>query len=244
MIDAQTYLEHIRRDGTRIAEVADGKLKEEVPSCPGNTVESLLLHVGGVVLFWTGALENNAPAQPDFKRLEGDILDAYKREFDIFVNTLQGHDPDEEAWVWGYDPHVRFWYRRAAQELSIHRWDFENAVDRPLPIDPTLAADGVDELLEEFGPKPDRFPDVKGASERFGGNGERLRFEATDIDRTWAITAQPERFDVASDGDGDVTARGTASDLNLFVWGRVSPSALDASGDTSLLDRWNERVKI
>ncbi len=51
MINAQTYLEHIKRDGARIAEVADGHLKDLVPSCPGNTVDSLLLHVGGVILF-------------------------------------------------------------------------------------------------------------------------------------------------------------------------------------------------
>lgn len=244
MINAQTYLEHIRRDGERIAEVADGHLKDAVPSCPGNTVESLLLHVGGVILFWTGALRNNGPAQPDFKRLEGDILDAYKREFDTFVSELSGRDPDEPAWVWGYDPHVRFWYRRAAQELSIHRWDFENAVGDPLPIDPTLAGDGVDELLEEFGPKPERFQDVEGAAQRFGGSGERLRFEATDIDRTWTITALPEKFDITPDGEGDVLARGSASDLNLFVWGRVPPSVFEVSGDAALLDRWRERVKI
>jgi uncharacterized protein (TIGR03083 family) len=244
VINAQTYLEHIRRDGARIAEVADGHLADTVPSCPGNTVESLLLHIGGVLLFWTGALENNGPSQPDFTRLEGDILDAYKRELDTFVNTLSGRDPDEETWVWGYDPHVRFWYRRAAQELSIHRWDFENAVGDALSIDPTLASDGVDELLSEFGPKPEKYPDVKSASELFDGNGERLRLEATDVDRAWTITARPTRFDVSPDGEADVNARGTASDINLFVWGRVPPSVFDVSGDASLLDRWRERVKI
>ena len=55
---------------------------------------------------------------------------------------------------------------------------------------------------------------------------------------------QLETFDVKPDGEADVTARGTASDINLFVWGRVPATAFDVKGDTSLLDRWAERVKI
>jgi uncharacterized protein (TIGR03083 family) len=242
-IDAQTYLEHVRRDGSRIAQVARAHLGAAVPSCPGNTVESLLLHVGGVCLFWTGALAKGAPVDPDFTQLEGDILRAYIRVFESFVDELESHEPDEPTWVWGNDPHVRFWYRRAAQELSIHRWDFENAVGDGLPIDPTLAADGVDELLEEFGPTPDNF-DVEGAAQRFGGDGERLRFEATDLPTAWTITVRPKRFEVGRDGQGDVTALGTASDINLFVWGRIGPDVFEVAGDASLLDRWQERVKI
>jgi uncharacterized protein (TIGR03083 family) len=243
MLNAQTYLEHIRRDGGRIAQVSRGNLTREVPSCPGNTVESLLLHVNSVVLFWIAAIEANGPPQPDLKRLEGDQLDVFDRGVSAFVELLGSRDPDEEAWVWGNDPHMRFWYRRAAQELSIHRWDFENAVGDPLPIDPTLAADGFEELLEEFGPTPERF-DVKGAAERFGGSGERLRFQPTDLPEGWTITVQPNRFDIARDGEADVTARGTASDINLFVWGRVGPDIFDVTGDWSLLDRWREKVKI
>jgi hypothetical protein len=160
------------------------------------------------------------------------------------VSELASRNPDEPAWSWGSDQHVRFWYRRAAQELSIHRWDFENAVSDPLPIDPTLAADGTDEFLQEFTPKPPEGVNVKAASQLFDGDGERLRFEAIDVPREWTITARPTHFDVAPTGEADVTARGPASDLNLFVWGRVPPGVLDVSGDASLLDRWHERVKI
>ena len=244
MISAQTYLEHIRRDGTRIAQVARAHLKDEVPSCPGNTVESLLLHVAGVCLFWTGAIRNKAPTPPDFTQLEGDIERAYLRAFESFVDEIAQHDPDEETWVWGYDPHVRFWYRRAAHELSIHRWDFENTVGDALPIDATLAMDGIRELLEEFGPKPENFLDVQGASERFAGDGETIRFEPTDQPGGITITCLPERFEISDEGTADATARGAASDLNLFVWGRVTKDVFDIDGDASLLQRWSDRVKI
>jgi hypothetical protein len=52
----------------------------------------------------------------------------------------------------GSDQHRGFWYRRAAQELVIHSWDIENTVGDPLPIDPQIAADGIDEYVQEFGP--------------------------------------------------------------------------------------------
>jgi uncharacterized protein (TIGR03083 family) len=243
-LDAQTYLEHIRRDGDRIAAVTEGHLDETVPSCPGNTVESLVMHLGGVLLRWTAALVQNKEPEPDWSQLSGDMLDAYKRLFGAFVDELASRDPNAPAWAWGSEQRVRFWYRRAAQELSIHRWDFENAIGEPLPIDPTLAADGVDELLEEFTIPPRATFQSEGIVKRFAGTGQRLRFEATDIDKAWTITTHGDRWDVSDDGEGDVTARGTASDINLFTWGRLPPTALASTGDASLLDLWQERVKI
>jgi uncharacterized protein (TIGR03083 family) len=243
-LDAQTYLEHLRQDGERISQVSEGHLDDPVPTCEGNTVGSLLLHVAGVCVFWAESLVANAPGEIDWSTFGTDALVGFKAAHERVVREIGSRDPDQETWTWGRDQHVRFAYRRLAQELSIHRWDFENAVGAALPIDPTLAADGVDELLEEFAPKPENFPDVKSAAERFDGDGERLRFEATDLPTVWVLTARPETFEVASDGDADVTARGTASEINLFFWGRVAPKTLDVSGDASLLDRWQERVKI
>src|SRR5688500_10627577 len=132
MLNAQTYLEHIRRDGDRIAQVAAGNLSVDVPSCEGNSVESLLMHVSSVCIFWTTAIQQNGPPDVAWSRLSEPIPETYQREFNAVVEELSARDPDQPTWVWGYDPHVRFWYRRAAQELSIHRWDFENAVGDPM----------------------------------------------------------------------------------------------------------------
>lgn len=244
MIDAQTYLEHIRRDGERIAAAAGGNLSKPVPSCPGNTVESLLMHAAGVLIWWTAALQQNAEPEPDWTKLSGEMIEAFRRALPEVLDELSSRDPDQPTWTWGNDQHVRFAYRRIAQELSIHRWDFENAVGDPGPIDPTLAADGVDEMLEEFTVPPPPGLNVENVVSRFDGTGQRLRFEATDVPRTWTITTNPDRFDVSGDGEGDVTANSAASDINLFLWGRVPPSALEVAGDATLLGRWQDRVKI
>ncbi len=245
MIDATTYLAHIHADGARIAEAAAGHLEDPVPTCPGNTVGSLLLHIGGACRFWTDLLREKAyPAQPDWSSFPSDPIEFLDAMRDEFVAELSSRDPEQPAWTWGTNGRTRFWYRRAAQELSVHRWDVENATGRARPIDAELAMDGIDEIAQEFGPKSDH-PVFKGVSERFGGDGETFSFEATDTDAGRIFTMLAERVDVeARGGDADVSVRGTASDLLLFLWGRVPPSALEVRGRGRLLELWQERVKI
>ena len=43
---------------------------------------------------------------------------------------------------------------------------------------------------------------------------------------------------------GDVAARGTASDLLLFLWGRVPATALEVFGDAALLDRFRSAIRV
>lgn len=243
MIDAQTYLEHVKRDGARIPDVAQGNLDKPVPTCPGNTIESLLMHTASLYMFWSAAIEQNQRPEVDWNAMNPDLLAANRHGLDRFVELLGSRDPDEPTWTWGREQKMRFWYRRAAQELAVHRWDFENATGAPTPIDPTLAADGIGEMLYVFGPATG-MPEYQGASERFAGDGETIRLEPTDLPVAITFTARPDRFEPDGSGEPDVIARGTASDLLLFVWGRVPPSVLEVSGDATLLDRWQENVKI
>jgi uncharacterized protein (TIGR03083 family) len=181
--------------------------------------------------------------QVDLSGLPTDPIEAHTVMLGRFLDFISGRDPNQPTWTWAGEGPTRFWYRRSAQELAVHRWDFENAVGVPGAIDPELAYDGIDELLFVFGPKTGQ-PDYPGASERFAGNGERIRLEPTDYEQSMTITAYPDHFETDDSPDANVTARGSASDLLLFLWGRVPPSALDVKGDASLLERWQERVKI
>jgi uncharacterized protein (TIGR03083 family) len=242
-ISGQTYLDHFKRDGERIAEVARDHLEAEVPTCPGNTVGSLLLHTASVCMFWRDVLIQNRQPQSDWTTFPTDALDALTSLHADVVRELGARDPDSSTWTWFGEGPVRFWYRRSAQEFAVHRWDFENAVGQAIPIDPTLAADGIDEMLFVFGAGTGS-KEYLGGSERFDGNGETLRLEPTDHPSALTVAALPDRFEVSDTNAPDVTARGSASDLLLFLWGRVPPSVLDVDGDVSLLERWQERVKI
>jgi hypothetical protein len=42
---------------------------------------------------------------------------------------------------------------------------------------------------------------------------------------------------------GDVAARGSASDLDLFVWGRIPRDTFDVFGDAALLDRFQAAAR-
>ena len=249
MIDAATYLEHIRRDGARIPEVAEGHFDAPVPSCPGMNVGALLLHTASLYIFWSEAIRQNKQPEIDWSVMNTDVLAGNREGLERFVELLSSRRPDEPTWTWeeytpGLPPgRMRFWYRRAAQELAVHRWDFENAVGKPSPIEPALAADGIDELLTAFGPATGH-EQFRGASERFEGNGETFALVPNDGPDAITFTARPDRFDLDGAADADVTARGEASDLLLFLWGRVPRDAFEVSGDASLLDRWQEKVKI
>lgn len=244
-MEGAAHLEHVRAAGERIAELADGHLKDPVPSMPGYDVGSLLLHTGGFCRWAAEAVRQGKEPDVDWSDVGGDPVAFHRAEHGRLVETLAAREPDEPTWAWGDDQHVRFFHRRASQELAVHRWDVESAVGRASPIDPELAADGIDEILDEFGPK--RSEKRPGAAGMFDGSGETIHLHATDVEHggEWLLTAHPNRFEVVREhAKGDVAAKGTASDLLLFLWGRVTQRPLEVYGDASLLDRWQERVRI
>ena len=59
----------------------------------------------------------------------------------------------------------------------------------------------------------------------------------------WLARLTPDGVVVTAEhAKGDVAARGTASDLLLFLYGRVPAHDLEVFGDSSLLGRWRELV--
>ena len=147
---------------------------------------------------------------------EGDALVPYFRDgAEALVATLAGADPGTSVWTFSStDRTAAFWQRRRSQETVVHRYDAEVAAGTPTPVDAALAVDGIDEFLTVFLPRlEDNFADVGDAT---------VHLHCTDADGEWLLT----RRDGSTVGDaehakGDVAVRGTASDLLLFLWGRV-----------------------
>src|SRR6516225_4382858 len=109
------YVGHVTRESARFAEVLrDVPPDVGVPSCPGWNADDLLWHLGEVQWFW------------------GTVV----RE--------QVTGPQAEAWTWSDDHTVGFIRRRQAHEALIHRVDAELTAGTRTPLDPALAADGVD----------------------------------------------------------------------------------------------------
>ena len=241
-MDASTYLAHVREAGEAIAAAGDrGELAAPVVGCPGYDLRRLLRHTGAVG-HWIGACVEQREIAPNVEVDHVDPVAWHRSGMARLLAALGAvDDPTGPAQTWGADQRLWFWFRRAAQELAVHRHDAEEAVGPPGPtaIDPELAADGIDELFGEFAT-------VFGLPTRFGGDGETIHLHAADVEGgEWLVRTHADRFEITREhGKGDVAARGTASDLLLLLWGRVPPEKLEVFGDARLLGRWQAECRI
>jgi hypothetical protein len=121
-------------------------------------------------------------------------------------------------------------------EVGVHRADAELALGRTARFEPEVAADGVDELLDDLPHAAYFAPGV----EELRGAGESIGLAAEDADLRWRIHLLPDRFDwVRHETDateGDVVVRGAAGDLLLALYGR--PATVSVTGDAALWERW------
>jgi uncharacterized protein (TIGR03083 family) len=237
------WLAALRADGPALQDaVTQAGPDVAVPSCPGWTVADLTEHLTALLhqareLAPRGATDR--PAQPVVTEPRPpwpDALDGLRRELTGTIETLDAVDAGAPAWNWAPQPKVAgFWHRRMAHEVSVHRWDAQNAVGRPVPIETKLAADGVNEVLDTYLPAGRR----KGPTDLHGV----VHLIATDASYDWFVRLRGAGIALLDTGtilDTDdhhprAEARGTASDLLLTLWGRRPAEALVTRGDPRLI---------
>lgn len=152
------HLAHIRTESAAFLQACmDGDPRAPVASCPGWTIADLLGHLGVVQRFHGRNVGRGVTDPPTDPRptppAEG--LEGWFREgTDALVATLERVGADTPAWNFlGRQPLVSgFWHRRMVHEAVIHRWDAQDARGRPQPIDPEVAQDGIDEVLDTWVP--------------------------------------------------------------------------------------------
>ncbi len=232
------HLELFQTEAMRLGQAPAGQLDLDIPHLDGWTVRSVLGHTGWVFRFARLCLQATPEESPSRSSVPepppGDeVLDWYATGRDELLDRLASLDLDALHHTFTGPQPARWWVRRLGHEVSMHRWDAQTATARPDPIDPRQARDGVDEVLEVFTPHRMQFATL-------AGTGETLHLHATDIDDgEWMLTLNAE--EVAwerTHAKGDVAAKGSMSDLLLFLWGRIPPSRLEIFGEASLLDRW------
>src|SRR6188768_3342756 len=129
----QQFLESLRRDGSRIAEVvAAAELSTAVPSCPGWNVADLATHMGFIHRWVIEAVTTrerprNENIEPAPGGADAATLGSWlQRGVDTLVHELSDLDPDAPTWHPFDAPQVAgLWPRRQAHETMIHRWDAE-----------------------------------------------------------------------------------------------------------------------
>jgi len=231
----------VRREGHALAAAARAAgVEAPVPSCPDWTVTDLVGHIGRIHRWVTkflveGSTDRGAHWSESAPPPPGELLDWFEAGVDPFADALHEAGPDREVWTWTPDRTSGFWARRQAVETAVHRYDAQLAANTTAPVKADLAVDGIDELLAlvPYWPWADR---VK-------GNGETLHFHCTDTDGEWLVHLEPDGFRYAREhAKGDVAARGTASNLLLYLYGRVGAGELEVFGDAALLAHWRVLV--
>jgi uncharacterized protein (TIGR03083 family) len=233
----------------RIAHLAaETDKRTPIPACPGWTLADLIDHVARVHLRTTLMVRDLATTRIDPRSIDlaapadwSGVPAWFLRQGDDLVATLRAADPDAPMFAWGKDKHVRFWIRRMLNETTIHRVDVEVAAGLESPIEPAVAVDIIDELLDLLPAAASFRPRIR----ELRGDGETIHLHATDLDGSslpgeWLITLEPHGFRWSrAHVKGAVAVRGTIHDLALFAYGRRSQNELQVFGDTSLLAHWS-----
>ena len=154
------WLAALRADSPALQDaVAQAGPDTPVASCPDWTVTDLVEHLTGVLHFvretaprGVTAYPGTDPNQPPSSSWD-DALDGLRRELTGTIETLDALEADFPAWNWAPQAKTAsFWHRRMAHEVSVHRWDAEEAAGRATPIETKLAADGISEVLDTWLP--------------------------------------------------------------------------------------------
>ncbi|MGC4944237.1 maleylpyruvate isomerase family mycothiol-dependent enzyme [Kribbella sp. DT2] len=238
-LPAAFYLDCLRADSDRLAEVARLGLTAAVPSCPGWTVDSVVRHTATVYLHKIEILRLGRlpdPWPPDLTDREP--LALYDEARAALLNALEKAGTSLETWT--FSPSDRtsgFWYRRMALETVVHRVDAELAHAVVTPIDRDLALDGIDEVLTLMvgGPwwaEGDTTAPVD-ATVRVTADGN-----------SWTIKADATSAIVTRDTDAEVAAEiyGDPTDVLLWLWGRHDDSAVQTSGSPEAVKAFRGRV--
>lgn len=209
-------------------------MSARVPSVPEWTLAELVAHIAHAQ-WWAGRIvesraqerppKKDLPETPPPEALAHWLTEATERLLIILRNA----DLDVPVWSWTGRGNAAFWSRRMAHEVGVHRWDAQLTAGAPRPLDTALAADGIDEVFE-----------LMAAIDpgRFKGQDEAVHLHATDAGLDRVVRLGRDGLAVLhASGPAAVSVHGTASDLDLWLWGRPTADALRIEGDRALAER-------
>lgn len=233
MIAPAEAVDVVRRESARFDALLRGVPHDvSVPHLPRWTVGHLGAHLLGDFVWATRILTSRAAPRSGLRasRLRGEALcDRFTEAAAAMVAALEAAAADPGApcpnFAEGEQGALGWWPRHQAHETTLHRWDLERAAGVPGPIDPALAADGVDELLHvytaRYAPHVLRVPLV-------------LRAETDDGARRWLLAPRPGRG-LAVERDRTSTAvpelGADPETLLLLLWRRRGVDEVPAGVD-------------
>jgi uncharacterized protein (TIGR03083 family) len=254
-LEPSTYVAHLRRESKRFHDVLAGApAGARVPSCPDWDADDLLWHLAEVQWFWgevVGGRPEGPPEQhPTRPGSRPELLAFFDEVSGRLGDLLEAASPEDPAWSWADEQTVCFTQRRQAHEALVHRLDAELVTGAVTPLPADLAADGVAELLDVmYGGEPPAWgtftPDGHHTALELTDTGDRFvvatgRFVGTD---PGSGTSHDVAHLVRVDSDRvDATIRGTAADLDAWLWRRTEQGATTLTGSEAALAAFRTAV--
>jgi uncharacterized protein (TIGR03083 family) len=232
----------------RMAAVCEGAdPSTPVATCPGWDLAELQRHLGTVNRWAAAMVERGSQQRLGREDVDWDEpadprrLPAWLAEgADVCEQAFRAADPSFAMWAWGWPKTAGFWPRRMIHESGVHRADAELALGRQPSFDDEVAADGVDELLDNLPHAAYFAPNVA----ELRGDGEVLAFVTPSA--SWRIDLQPTGF-AWERGDGTADASllaATPGELLLTLYRRREPAPGEITGDGSLVHRWLDNSSL
>ncbi|WP_327040622.1 maleylpyruvate isomerase family mycothiol-dependent enzyme [Micromonospora ureilytica] len=227
------------------AVVAAPSLDVRVPTCPEWTLFDLVQHLGDGRRKWAAIVAAGpADAPPAMSAAVAPhereaLLAWFAASTEELLATLREAGPDRGCWTWwgpSQSPQTTGAVaRHQLQQVAVHTYDAQVAVGAPQPLPDEVALDGVDEFVTTCVATTAAWPHKPAVVDYHAAEGRswRLWFSA-DGARTARL-----RTPFADEGPevAHVSVRGTANELVMFCYGRITMDALRIEGDVRVLDQ-------
>ncbi|WP_433803512.1 maleylpyruvate isomerase family mycothiol-dependent enzyme [Actinomycetospora sp. CA-084318] len=225
-MDTRRWTEVVETDGRELGRLCRERPDAVVRSCPDWTGADLLAHSAGFCRTLGALFAGGRDArEPAVEVRRDEALASFDDDLAALLQLLSTTDPAAHVVNWSVRADdAAYWFRRAAHEFAIHRWDAATTTDdEPAAIPADVARDGIAEFFEAFVATAFGYG-------RMPPKDATLVLELTDLDETL-------RYDLPNPGE-ETVVRGTASDVVLALWHRRDPLALHVGGDGTVLRSW------
>ncbi|WFE97528.1 maleylpyruvate isomerase family mycothiol-dependent enzyme [Micromonospora sp. WMMD987] len=234
-----------RSHAFRAAVAAAPSLDVQVPTCPEWTLFDLVRHLGEGRHRWAvtvAAGPAGAPPQvsaPAAPRERAALLAWFTASTRELLDALREAGPDRGCWTWwgpSQSPQTTGAVaRHQLQQVAVHTYDAQVTVGDPQPLPVAVALDGVDEFLTTCVATTFPWPHEPAVIDYHAVEGRSWRIWFSADGARTARLPDPVAAEVPA-----VTwasARGTAHELVMFCYGRITMDALRIEGDRRVFEQ-------